>query len=156
MARTYATAETVDLAGLLEFVRPRHRMVLTTFRADGSLQSSPVSGGVDGAGRIVIASYPQRAKSANVRRAGRASVVVLSDEFNGPYVQVDGDAEVIGLPDAVEPLVDYYRAIAGEHPDWAEYRQAMTDQGKCLIRVSPRRWGPVATGGFPPPQDQAR
>ena len=79
-------------------------MVLTTFRADGSPQSSPVSGGVDEAGRLVIASYPQRAKSVNAARTGTASVVVLSDEFNGPYVQVDGDAEVITLPDAVEPL----------------------------------------------------
>jgi PPOX class probable F420-dependent enzyme len=150
MARKYATADAVGLAELLDFIRPRHRMVLTTFRADGSLQSSPVSGGVDDDGRIVIASYPQRAKFANVRRRPRASVVVLSDEFNGPYVQVDGDAEVIALPQAVEPLVDYYRAIAGEHPDWAEYRQAMVDQGKCLIRVTPTYWGPVATGGFPP------
>jgi PPOX class probable F420-dependent enzyme len=114
------------------------------------MQSSPVSGGVDDAGRIVIASYPQRAKSANIRRTPLASVMVLSDEFNDAYVQVDGDAEVIDLPDAVEPLVDYYRSIAGEHSDWAEYRQAMVDQGKCLIRVTPRRWGPVATGGFPP------
>jgi PPOX class probable F420-dependent enzyme len=150
MARKFATADVVSLPELLDFIRPRHRMVLTTFRSDGSLQSSPVSGGVDEVGRIVIASYPQRAKSANVRRDGRASVAVLSDEFNGPYVQVDGDAEVIDLPDAVEPLVDYYRCIAGEHPDWAEYRQAMIDQGKCLIRLAPRRWGPVATGGFPP------
>jgi PPOX class probable F420-dependent enzyme len=150
MARKFATADAVALPELLEFVRPRHRMVLTTFRADGSLQSSPVSGGVDESGRIVIATYPQRAKSANVRRTPRASVTVLSEEFNGPYVQIDGDAEVIGLPEAVEPLVDYYRAISGEHPDWDEYRQAMVDQGKCLIRVSPTRWGPVATGGFPP------
>ena len=150
MARRIATADVVELPQLLEFVRPRHRMVLTTFRSDGSLQSSPVSGGVDGEGRIVVATYPQRAKSSNVRRARRASVTVLSDEFDGPYVQVDGDAEVIDLPDAVEPLVDYYRSIAGEHPDWAEYRQAMVDQGKCLIRITPRRWGPVATGGFPP------
>ena len=126
-------------------------MVLTTFRADGSLQSSPVTGGVDDDGRIVIASYPQRAKSANIRRTPTASVTVMSDDFNGPYVQVDGDAEVIDLPDAVEPLVDYFRSISGEHPNWDEYRQAMTDQGKCLIRVTPRRWGPVATGGFPPP-----
>ena len=125
-------------------------MVLTTFRADGSLQSSPVTGGVDEAGRIVIASYPVRAKSANIRRRGRASITVLSDEFNGPYVQVDGGGEVIDLPDAVDPLVDYYRSIAGEHSDWAEYRRAMVDQGKCLIRVTPHRWGPVATGGFPP------
>jgi PPOX class probable F420-dependent enzyme len=150
MARKFATADAVALPELLEFVRPRHRMVLTTFRADGSLQSSPVSGGVDESGRIVIATYPQRAKSANIRRTPRASVTVLSEEFNGPYVQVDGDAEVIALPDAVEPLVDYYRAIAGEHPDWDEYRKAMVDQGKCLIRVTPTWWGPVATGGFPP------
>lgn len=154
MARKYATADAVDLPELLEFIRPRHRMLLTTFRRDGSLQSSPVTGGVDDAGRIVIASYPQRAKAANIRRDGRASVVVLSDEFNGPYVQVDGDAEVLVLPDAVEPLVDYYRAVAGEHSDWAEYRQAMVDQGKCLIRVTPRRWGPVATGGFPANQQR--
>jgi PPOX class probable F420-dependent enzyme len=150
MARKYATADTVTLDELLDFVRPRHRMVLTTFRVDGSLQSSPVTGGVDEQGRIVIASYPQRAKSANIRRNPRASVTVLSDEFNGPYVQVDGDAEVIGLPEAVEPLVEYFRVISGEHPNWDEYRQAMVDQGKCLIRVTPARWGPVATGGFPP------
>ena len=153
MPRTYATAEDVSLDKLLAFVRPRHRMVLTTFRADGSLQTSPVTGGVDDQGRIVIASYPPRAKSVNIGRTPRASVTVLSDEFNGPYVQVDGDAERIDLPDAVEPLVDYFRAVAGEHSDWDEYRQAMVDQRKCLLRITPRRWGPVATGGFPPPND---
>jgi PPOX class probable F420-dependent enzyme len=150
MAKKIATADKVGLDELLDFVRPRHRMVLTTFRSDGSLQSSPVTGGVDAEGRIVISSYPQRAKSANLRRRPSASVTVLSDDFNGPYVQLDGDGEVIDLPGAVEPLVDYYRAIAGEHPDWDEYRQAMVDQGKCLIRITPQRWGPVATGGFPP------
>jgi PPOX class probable F420-dependent enzyme len=151
MSPKYATADNVGRDEMLDFVRSRHRMVLTTHRADGSLQSSPVTGGVDGEGRIVIASYPQRAKAANIRRFGRASVTVLSDDFNGPYVQVDGEAEVVGLPEAVDALVDYYRSIAGEHPDWAEYRQAMVDQGKCLIRLVPTRWGPVATGGFPPP-----
>ncbi|WP_179470203.1 PPOX class F420-dependent oxidoreductase [Mycolicibacterium vinylchloridicum] len=149
MARI-AKAEAVDLDTLLDFVRPRHHMVLITFRLDGSLQSSPVTGGVDEHGRLVISSYPQRAKSVNIRRNGRASVVVLSDEFDGAYVQIDGPAEVIDLPDAVEPLVDYFRAVAGEHPDWDEYREAMVKQGKCLIRVTPQTWGPVATGGFPP------
>lgn len=150
MAPKIATADVVGFAELLDFIRPRHRMMLTTFRADGSLQTSPVTGGVDAEGRIVIASYPQRAKSVNIRRAGRASVVVLSDEFNGAYVQLDGEAEAIDMPDAVEPLVDYYRSIAGEHPDWDEYRRAMGEQNKCLLRVTARRWGPVATGGFPP------
>ena len=150
MPQKIATAETVELPELLEFVKRRHHMVLTTFRSDGTLQSSPVTGGLDAEGRIVIASYPQRAKSLNIALRSRASVVVLSDEFNGPYVQIDGDAEMVSLPDAVEPLVDYYRAIAGEHPDWDEYRKAMIDQAKCLIRVTPSRWCPIATGGFPP------
>lgn len=150
MSRKFATVDRVGRNDLLDFVRPRHHMLLTTFRADGSLQSSPVTGGLDDQGRIVIASYPQRAKSTNIARRPNASVVVLSDDFNGPYVQIDGAAQVISLPDAVEPLVDYFRAIAGEHPDWDEYRQAMVDQGKCLIRVTPDRWGPIATGGFPP------
>src|SRR3954469_23904797 len=149
MAPKVATADSVDLSALLDFVRPRHRMVLTTFRSDGSLQSSPVSGGVDAQGRLVISSYPQRAKCVNIRRNPTASVVVLSDEFNGAYVQVDGAAEVVDLPDALEPLVDYYRVIAGEHPDWDEYRQAMIAQGKSLLRLTIDRWGPIATGGFP-------
>ena len=149
MPRTIATNTQVDTAALLEFVRPRHHMLLITRRADGTPQASPVSGGVDGEGRIVISSYPERAKSSNVKRDAQASVVVLSDDWNGPWVQIDGAGEVIDLPDAVEPLVDYYRAISGEHPDWDEYREAMRKQGKCLIRITPERWGPVATGGFP-------
>ena len=77
-------------------------------------------------------------------------MLIHSDDWNGPYVQVDGTAEVIDQPDAVEPLVDYFRSISGEHPDWDEYRQAMREQGKSLIRVTIESWGPIATGGFPP------
>lgn len=150
MAKKIATADRRPLDEVLEFIRPRHQMVLTTFRRDGSLQSSPVTGGVDTEGRIVISTYPDRAKAHNLRRDPRASIVVLSDEFNGAYVQVDGLAEVIDIPDSVEPLVDYFRCIAGEHSDWDEYRQAMIDQGKSLIRVTIERSGPIATGGFPP------
>ena len=149
MPRTIATNTTVDRDELIEFLRPRHHMVLLTTRSDGGVQGSPVTGGVDDQGRIVIATYPERAKSNNVARAGRASVVVLSDEFNGAWVQVDGDAELLTLPEALEPLVDYFRCISGEHPDWDEYRAAMTAQGKALIRIAPERWGPIATGGFP-------
>ena len=109
----------------------------------------PVTGGVDAEGRLTISTYPERAKAANVGRHGRASVLVLSDDFNGPWVQVDGEAELLTLPDALEPLVEYFRSISGEHPEWEEYRQAMGEQGKALIRVTPSRWGPVATGGFP-------
>jgi PPOX class probable F420-dependent enzyme len=149
MPRTIATTTSVDRDALLDFVRPRHHMVLITTRADGSPQSSPVTAGVDGAGRIVIASYPERAKSHNLRRRPRCSALVLSDDFGAAWVQVDGEGEVLDLPEAVEPLVEYYRAISGEHPGWDEYREAMTRQGKVLLRITPTRWGPVATGGFP-------
>ena len=149
MPRTIATNRTVDVNELLAFVRPRHHMILLTRRRDGGSQASPVTGGVDPSGRIVVSTYPERAKVVNLRRDPGCSVLVLSDEFNGAWVQVDGTAEVVDLPDAIEPLVEYFRSISGEHPDWAEYRQAMRDQGKSLIRITPSRWGPIATGGFP-------
>ena len=145
-----ATADQVDRAALNDFVRPRHHAVLVTTRADGSPQMSPVTCGLDTSGRIVISTYPQRAKAKNAKRNPNVSVLVLSDEFNDAYVQVDGTAEVLDLPDALEPLVEYFRVISGEHPNWDEYRSAMEKQGKCLIRVTVDRWGPVATGGFPP------
>src|SRR6478609_5915014 len=150
MAPFIATNTEVDLDGLLEFVRPRHHFVLLTRRADGAPQASPVTGGVDDEGRLVISTYPQRAKVTNARRDPRVSVLVLSDDFGGAWVQLDGECEVLDLPEALEPLVDYYRSISGEHPDWDEYREAMIAQGKSLLRVTPTRWGPVATGGFPP------
>jgi PPOX class probable F420-dependent enzyme len=149
MPRT-ATADRVDRTALEEFLRPRHRAVLLTRRGSGGVQLSPVTCGLDGDGRIVVSTYPRRAKTANVRRDPAVSLCVLSDDWDGPWVQVDGTAEVLDLPDALEPLVDYYRSISGEHPDWDEYRSAMTRQGKSLLRVTVERWGPVATGGFPP------
>jgi PPOX class probable F420-dependent enzyme len=150
MAPTIAQADRVDRDALLEFVRPRHRALLVTTRRDGNPQISPVSCGVDAEGRIVIAAYPQRAKAVNIRRTGRAALCVLSDDWNGAWVQVEGPAEVLDLPEAMEPLVEYFRCIAGEHSDWDEYREAMRKQGKCLLRVSIDRWGPIATGGMPP------
>jgi PPOX class probable F420-dependent enzyme len=149
VARTIATNTSADREQLLEFLRPRHHAILMTTRKDGRPQSSPNSCGVDTEGRIVISTYPERAKAANIRRDPRVTVCVLSDDFGGPWVQVDGVAEVIDLPESVEPLVEYFRVISGEHPDWDEYRQAMRDQGKSLIRVTIEKWGPIATGGFP-------
>jgi PPOX class probable F420-dependent enzyme len=111
---------------------------------------SPVTMGVDRQGTILIASYPERAKVHNLRRRPRASVCVLSDEFNGEWVQMSGPASVVDLPEAMEGLVTYFRSISGEHPDWSEYRQAMTTQNKVLIRIEPERWGPISRGGFPP------
>ena len=150
MARQIATNTDVDREGLLAFIRPRHKAILSTERRDGRPQMSPVTMGVDDDGRIVIATYPMRAKTRNVRQRPSVSVCIISDDFGGPWVQVDGEAEVLDVPEAVDAFVEYYRNISGEHPDWDEYRQAMVDQGKSLIRVTIERWGPIATGGFPP------
>jgi PPOX class probable F420-dependent enzyme len=150
MPRNIATTERVGSEELLEFVRPRHKATLVTTRRNGRPQVSPVTCGVDEEGRVVISTYPQRAKVANLRRDPAVTVLIHSDDWNGPYVQLDGTAEVIDQSDAVEPLVDYYRSISGEHPDWDEYRQAMREQGKSLLRVTIESWGPIATGGFPP------
>ena len=150
MSPRIATARPVARDELLDFLRPRHRAILQTTRADGRPQLSPVTCGVDDDGAVVIATYPQRAKVRNLRRRPETSMCVLSDDFDGPYVQVDGRAEVLDLPDALEALVGYYRSIAGEHPDWDEYRAAMTRQGKVLVRITITGWGPIAAGGFPP------
>ena len=150
MARAVATNTRADREQLLEFLRPRHHAILMTTRKDGRPQSSPNTCGVDTEGRIVISTYPERAKVTNIRRNPQVSVCVLSDEWNGPWVQVDGTAEVIDLPESVEPLVEYCRVTSREHPDWDEYRQPMPDQGKSLIRITIDCWGPIATGGFPP------
>ena len=145
-----ASVERVDEAGLAEFVRARHHAILVTTRADGTPQASPVTCGLDSNRLIVISTYPERAKTVNARHRPEVSVLVLSEDFGDAWVQVDGTAEVLDMPEALDGLVEYYRVIAGEHPDWAEYREAMVRQGKSLIRVTPTRWGPIATGGFPP------
>jgi PPOX class probable F420-dependent enzyme len=147
-----ATADQVDRDQLLDFVRARHRLSLLTTRRNGGPQLSPVTAGVDARGRIVISTYPDRAKAVNARRNPAVSVLVHSDDWDGPYVQVDGTAEVLDMPgkQAEDALVEYFRCIAGEHPDWNEYRLAMRLQGKSLIRITIQNWGPIATGGFPP------
>ena len=145
-----ARTTTVDRAGLADFVGDKHRWALATTRADGRPQLSLVSGAMIASGELVISTYPERAKTANVRNRPEASVMVMGAEFNDAWIQIDGIARVVDVADAGDLFVEYYRAISGEHPDWAEYRQAMADQGKCLIVVEPTRWGPVSTGGFPP------
>ena len=109
-----------------------------------------MTGGVSD-GALVISSYPERAKVHNLRRTASCSVLVLSDDFGGAWVQLDGVAEVLDMPsaEAEDGLVEYFRCISGEHGDWDEYRRAMREQGKSLIRITPTRWGPIATGGFP-------
>jgi PPOX class probable F420-dependent enzyme len=149
MARTFASDTPVDRDDLERFIRPRHHAILSTQRGDGSAQMSPVTMGVDPDGEILVASYPERAKVRNLRLHDQAALCVLSDDFGGEWVQVSGRAVVVDLPEATEGLVAYFRSISGEHADWDEYRQAMIDQGKVLIRVAVERWGPISKGGFP-------
>jgi PPOX class probable F420-dependent enzyme len=132
------------------FLSDNHRCVIVTRRSGDRLQSSPVVAAADDDGRVVISATEDRAKVANLRRDPRATVCAFTDDFFGRWVQVDGTAEVVSLPDAMDGLVDLYRRVAGEHPDWDDYRAAMHRQNKSLIRITIDRWGPIATGGFPP------
>jgi PPOX class probable F420-dependent enzyme len=140
----------LDRGELAEHLRGRHRWVLATTRGDGRPQMSMVTGGMIADGRLAISTYPERVKAKNARRNSLVSVAVMGEEFNDAWVQIDGEAEVLDLPEAGDAFVAYYRSISGEHPDWDEYRQAMVDQGKCMILVSPTRWSPLSKGGFPP------
>jgi PPOX class probable F420-dependent enzyme len=133
----------------LDFIRHNPRAVLATQRRDGSAQLSPVLATVDAGSRVVVSSRETAIKVINLRRHPHATLCFLNERFFGEWRSVDGPVEVLSLPEAMEPLVDYYRRVAGEHPDWDDYRAAMVRQGKSLIRVTPISWGPVATGGFP-------
>ncbi len=149
-ARYRASDVTLDAGELAAHVRGRHRWVLATTRADGRPQLSLVTGGMTADGRLAVSTYPQRAKAKNVRRDPRVSVAVLGEEFNDAWIQIDGEAEILDLPEAADAFVDYFRCVSGEHDDWDEYRQAMADQGKCMIMIRPTRWSPLSKGGFPP------
>jgi PPOX class probable F420-dependent enzyme len=127
-------------------LRTNHRAVLVTFRRDGSLQTSPVGAVTDAEGYVVISSRETAYKVHNLRRDPRATLCVMNDGFYGRWVQVDGRAEIMSLPEAMEPLVDYYRRAAGEHPDWDDYRDAMNREQRCLIRIQIERAGPDRAG----------
>jgi len=129
-----------------DFLRANHRAVLATSRADGRPQLSPVTCGLDEAGRVIISTRETAVKTGNLRRNPLASLCVFSDAFFGPWVQVEGKAEIVSLPEAMEFLVGYYRLLSGEHPDWADYRAAMVRERRCLIRIEITRAGPDISG----------
>jgi PPOX class probable F420-dependent enzyme len=136
----------MDIEAAREFVRTHHRAVLATRRRSGDPQLSPVSVGVDGAGAVVISTRETAIKTGNLRRDPRASVCVLSDTFFGDWVQLDGTVEVVSLPEAMEPLVEYYRQVAGEHDDWDDYRAAMERDRRVILRMTIERAGPDRSG----------
>ena len=136
----------MDIEQARQFLRDHHRAVLATYRQDGSPQLSPVMVDLDPEGMAVISSRETAMKTLNLRRDPRASLCVMSDEFFGPWVQVDGRAAIVSLPEAMEGLIDYYRRVSGEHPDWDEYRAAMEKEQRVLIRISIDRAGPDHSG----------
>jgi PPOX class probable F420-dependent enzyme len=136
----------VDLGAAREFLRAHHRAVLATSRADGRPQLSPILCAVDETGRVLISTRETAIKTRNLRRDPRASLCVLNDGFFGDWVQAEGEAEVISLPDAMDLLMQYYRLISGEHPDWDDYRAAMERERRVIVRVSLTRAGPDISG----------
>jgi len=136
----------MEIADALAFVRDNHRAVLATHRRDGSPQLSPVACAVDAGGNVVVSSRETAVKTKNLRRDPRASLCVMNDGFYGEWIQLDGAAEIVSLPDAMDGLVEYYRSVAGEHPDWDDYRAAMGREQRVLIRITPERAGPNVSG----------
>ena len=136
----------MDLDDAREFVRHHGHAVLATTRQDGTPQLSPVLAVVDGEGRVVVSSRETAYKVRNLRRTPRAWLCVFPDEFFGRWVQVEGEVEIVSLPDAMELLVDYYRSVSGEHPDWDDYRRAMVEDQRCVIRVNLTKAGPDRAG----------
>jgi PPOX class probable F420-dependent enzyme len=136
----------MDLDEARQFLRQHHRAVMITTRADGRPQASPVTVTVDDEGRAVVSTRETARKAAHLRRTPRAALCVFTDRFFGPWVQVEGPVDLQPLPDAMEPLVAYYRAVAGEHPDWNDYRAAMERERRVLVRMRIERAGPDRQG----------
>ena len=124
-----------------------HNAVLATRKRDGGLQMSPVTVGGDDSGRAIVSSRETAYKSRNLRRDSRASLCVFADSFHGSvWIQINGTAEIVSLPEAMEPLVDFQRRVKGGHPDWDEYRRTMERQGRVIIRVAIESVGPDRRG----------
>ncbi|HEV7887936.1 MAG TPA: PPOX class F420-dependent oxidoreductase [Acidimicrobiales bacterium] len=136
----------MDADAAREFIRHNDRAVMATTRSSGRPQMSPVTAGVDDEGYVVVSTREASMKVANLRRDPWASVLVFTEAFFGPWVRVDGPVEIVPLPEAMDGLVAIYRSVKGEHPDWDEYRQAMTDQGRVLLRLRIEEAGPDKAG----------
>lgn len=136
----------MDTGQAADFLRAHHRAVLATSRSDGMPQLSPVTCTVDDDGRVLISTRETAVKTKNLRHRPRASLCVFTDTFFGQWVQVEGDAELISLPDAMDLLVEYYRRVSGEHPDWDDYRAAMIRDRRVIVRITITRAGPDVSG----------
>ena len=129
-----------------EFVANNHQAVMITRRSAGGLQTSPVTVGIDSDAKVVISSRQTAYKVRNLRPHPAATLCVFTDTFFGHWIQIDGTTEIVPLPQAMDGLIDYYRRISGEHPDWDDYRRAMVDQQRVLIRLTIDNVGPTHAG----------
>jgi PPOX class probable F420-dependent enzyme len=136
----------MDTGRAADFMRAHHRAVLAASRSDGRPQLSPVTCTVDDENRVLISTRETALKTRNLRRRPQASLCVFTDNFFGEWVQVEGDVEIIPLPDAMDLLVEYYRSISGEHPDWDDYRAAMVREQRVIVRITITRAGPDTSG----------
>ena len=136
----------MDRDAALAFLRQNHRGVLATTRSDGTPQLTPVTAGVDDEGRVEISSRETAYKVRNLRAMPYATYCGFTDGFFGEWVQVEGPVEIVSMPDAMEPLVEYYRRISGEHPDWDDYRAVMESDQRVLLRITVERAGPTVSG----------
>ena len=136
----------MDLESAREFMRIHHRAVLATTRSDGRPQLSPVTAGVDDGGRVLISTRETAIKTRNLARDPRASLCVMTDRFFGEWIQAEGTAEIMHLPEAMDLLVDYYRRVSGEHPDWEDYRSAMVRDLRVIVAITLHRAGPDRSG----------
>ena len=136
----------MDIAAALEFVRSNHHGVIATTRKDGRTALSPIACDVDDDGRVVVSTRETAMKVKHVARDPHVAICVLNPAFFGEWVQVEGTAEIVHLPEAMDGLVDYYRRVAGEHPDWDHYRAAMESERRVLLRIRVERAGPNRSG----------
>ena len=136
----------MDIAGAQEFFRTNHRAVASTFRRDGRPAMSPITVAVDDDGRVLVSTRKTAMKVKHLRRDPRLAICGLNDGFFGEWVQVEGPAEIIEQPEAMDLLIEYYRRAAGEHPDWDEYRAAMERDQRVIVRLTIERAGPVSEG----------
>lgn len=136
----------MEISRAVAFLRDNHRAVLATVRADGRPQLSPITCAVDEDGRVMISTRETAVKAKNLARDPRANICVFTDRFFGEWIQVEGVVEIVHLPEAMDLLVDYYRRVSGEHPDWADYRAAMERDRRVLVRMTIARAGPDVTG----------
>jgi PPOX class probable F420-dependent enzyme len=136
----------MDIDDAIEYVRTNHHAVLATIKKDGSPQLSPVTAGVDAEGRVIISTRQAAYKVRHARRDPRVWLCSFPDGFYGRWAQIEGTAEIVELPEAMDGLIAYYRDISGEHPDWDDYRAAMEREQRVLLRITITKAGPNVSG----------